>query len=247
MKKIIVSLSVIGIVSVMAIGATVAYFGDTETSTGNTLTAGSIDLKIDFQCEDSHCDWTLRDVNGRVFFDECDIKPGDSEEVTLSWHVYDNNAWGRISLADVIDYENTCSNPESKAGDLTCGDPGEGDGELSDYLKFEIWLDEGATSDWQCPDGNNGPCPEDELEGDNVFNGVEVMLADVTADELLDGVELTEPTGALLELQGSTTYYLGLRWYLPSVTGNIVQTDSLLANIVMEVVQSRNNPNPWND
>ncbi len=30
----------------MAIGATVAYFSDTETSTGNTITAGTLDLEI---------------------------------------------------------------------------------------------------------------------------------------------------------------------------------------------------------
>lgn len=46
-KKIILSLSVIGIVAAIAIGGTVAYFSDTETSTGNILVAGSLDLKVD--------------------------------------------------------------------------------------------------------------------------------------------------------------------------------------------------------
>ena len=47
MKKIIISLSVIGAVAAVAIGASTAFFSDTETSTGNTFTAGAIDLKID--------------------------------------------------------------------------------------------------------------------------------------------------------------------------------------------------------
>ncbi|MFA6254643.1 MAG: TasA family protein [Patescibacteria group bacterium] len=47
MKKIVLSLSVIAVVAALAIGATVAYFSDTEISSGNTFTAGSIDLKVD--------------------------------------------------------------------------------------------------------------------------------------------------------------------------------------------------------
>lgn len=47
MKKILLSLSMIAIVGVLSIGATGAFFSDTETSTGNTFTAGTIDLKID--------------------------------------------------------------------------------------------------------------------------------------------------------------------------------------------------------
>jgi len=46
MKKIIISLSVIGVVAGIAIGGTVAYFSDTETSTGNTFTAGTLNLQL---------------------------------------------------------------------------------------------------------------------------------------------------------------------------------------------------------
>jgi len=47
MKKIITSISIIAIVAVVVVGATVAFYNDTETSTGNIFTAGSIDLKVD--------------------------------------------------------------------------------------------------------------------------------------------------------------------------------------------------------
>ncbi|HQI74694.1 MAG TPA: TasA family protein [Candidatus Pacearchaeota archaeon] len=46
-KKVIVSLAVIGIVAAVAIGATIAYFSDTETSANNIFTAGTIDLTVD--------------------------------------------------------------------------------------------------------------------------------------------------------------------------------------------------------
>lgn len=48
-KKIIMSLSVIAAVGAAVVGGTGAFFSDTETSTGNTFTAGAIDLKVDSQ------------------------------------------------------------------------------------------------------------------------------------------------------------------------------------------------------
>jgi len=45
-KKILISLSVIGIVAAIAVGGTIAYFSDTETSIGNTFTAGTIDISV---------------------------------------------------------------------------------------------------------------------------------------------------------------------------------------------------------
>jgi len=46
MRKIIISLSIIAAVAAIAIGATTAYFSDTETSTGNTFSAGTIDIRV---------------------------------------------------------------------------------------------------------------------------------------------------------------------------------------------------------
>jgi len=47
MKKILISLSIIGVVAAIGIGATIAYLNDVETSTGNILIAGTMDLKVD--------------------------------------------------------------------------------------------------------------------------------------------------------------------------------------------------------
>jgi len=52
MKRILVSLSIIGVVGAIAIGGTIAYFSDVETSTGNTLSAGVLDLLIADNDED---------------------------------------------------------------------------------------------------------------------------------------------------------------------------------------------------
>ncbi len=46
-QKILLSLGMIVFVGALAAGATGAFFSDTETSTGNTFAAGSLDLRID--------------------------------------------------------------------------------------------------------------------------------------------------------------------------------------------------------
>lgn len=237
-KEILLSILVISTTIALASGATYALFSDTETSSGNTFTAGTLDLKIDLQCPGvPGCDFSLRDLNGESFFGRvCDIKPGDWDEVTISWHVYGNKAWARIRLADLVDYENNCTESEGEV-DTTCEDPGLGKGELDDYLIFTLWMDEGEVTGWQCP--GNKPCLADHKEGNNILDGIETVLANKSARELVAGVALP------YELVPSTTYYLGMKWEVPANTGNIIQSDSLASKIVMEVVQSKNNPTPW--
>jgi predicted ribosomally synthesized peptide with SipW-like signal peptide len=47
MRKIIISLSVVAAVAAAVVVGTTAFFSDTETSTGNTFTAGTIDISVD--------------------------------------------------------------------------------------------------------------------------------------------------------------------------------------------------------
>jgi len=57
MKKILISLSIIGAVAAVATGVTIGLFSDTETSAGNIFTAGTMDLKVD------HVRQTYNDVD----------------------------------------------------------------------------------------------------------------------------------------------------------------------------------------
>jgi predicted ribosomally synthesized peptide with SipW-like signal peptide len=235
MKNIIKSLAVIAVTAAMVSGTTYAFFSDTETSEGNTFTAGGLDLKIDLQCDDTVCGFPMRDLpDYPSFFQECDVKPGDEGEVTISWHVLGNKAYGRLNFVDIFDWEYGCNEPEAEI-DKTCGNPGLGEGEFSQHLAFTAWLDQGSVAGWQCPADNNGPCQADLEEGDNILNGVETPLVEdkSVADIMADG-------GILLgELDPDTTYYLGLQWSVPDDVGNILQTDSVTGKIVMEVIQAR--------
>lgn len=70
MKRILMSVLVIGAVSVTAFGATSAYFTDTETSTGNTFTAGTLDL-------------TLNETGGAPI-NLTNMQPGDMSSGTIT-------------------------------------------------------------------------------------------------------------------------------------------------------------------
>jgi len=267
-KKILISLSVIAGVIALVAGGTIAFFSDTETSSGNTFMAGSIDLKIDNECsyngqQVQDCTWLEeKDLEeGDVFFNFTDLKPGDYGEDTISLHVHDNDAWGRIRLANVEDKDNTCTEPE-KEDEPNCEQ--DEDGELDENMEVMIWLDQGYTPGFQGKD-------EDTGEGDNVWQeGHEpVITTTLTADwtyELKNIIAQAYQSGncededdcpGLTEdghLKGSITYYIGVAWCFGkwdedgncdgSDVDNTPQTDSLSGDIIFEVEQYRNNPNP---
>lgn len=118
MKKILASLAMIVLVSSVAVGATRAYFSDTETSTSNTFTAGSLDLKVGDQ----------DDPNLTVILD--DLNPGDTKY--YYWILKNTGSIAgqpSIEFSAMTNFENGCTEPEG-ALDSTCGVPGEGEGEL---------------------------------------------------------------------------------------------------------------------
>ena len=275
MKKIIISLSIIAAAAAIVIGGTIAYFSDTETSTGNTFTAGAIDLMVDSECHFNGmactngtwgdtaitcaCTWPERNLAGEKFFDFADLKPGDSGEVTLSMHVYDNDAWGRLIIDNLIDSDNTCVEPELIPVDPHCiaVGPSATPGELRQNLKFWVWLDDGTTPGFQCPTGQP-KCTADPQEGNNFDDIGEIRLiapgpinAAGETWNLYDGLKAVYDAGRQGpglnsdgHMTGSVTYYFGIGWQLPSNVGNDVQSDTFVGDMTLQVVQYRNNISP---
>ena len=204
--KILLSAAVILASAAVIVGATFAFFADTETSTANTLAAGELDLRVDStahyagmvctQVEESYvwvdedvdegnnprtellgeaCEgtWTETDLSAEnVFFTLTDIKPGDAGENTISLHVYDNDAWGRMVIDTTEDSDVNCTEPESESSDPECSQdpPIVGDGELRENLAFSVFLDQGAIAGFQNIDaeGNAFDPIQDPTEGDNI-------------------------------------------------------------------------------
>lgn len=250
MTKIVKSLAVIAFVAAIAVGATSSYFSDTETSTGNTFTAGAIDMKVDFDGyynqevngQPNAGTWELTDLTTEKFFNFSDLKPGDFGEGTISLHVDNNDAWACMTVTPVKNDDMSSMEPELEAGDIQ-EDPADlWDGELAQALTGMIWAD-------VCDGKVNTQYPR-AYPGDNIYqencdryigsgfapyNGaITLPLADSDYN-VFTGTSRQPLTGLL-------NYYIGISWSLPYTTGNMVQTDSYVSDISFYTEQSKNNP-----
>lgn len=128
-KKILISLSLIAAVAAIAIGVTTALFSDTETSTGNTISAGTLDLMVD-------------QSNGQnvVKFTVINVKPGDSGTGTWTLNnVGSLNGYLDLESIAFTDDDNNCNEPEAAVPDVSCGPTG--GGELSANLNVDLFVD----------------------------------------------------------------------------------------------------------
>lgn len=172
--------------------------------------------------------WDEKDLGeGDRFWFFNDVKPGDRGTNVISLHVYDNDAFACVLTGDVADDENTLIEPEEEADDTTPGNPpGEGEGELAQYLKLFIWED----------------------DNDGVYENSEDTLYGPNAP-------FTEVAMEKLSLTATTTSYLGVAWCFgeQSLDGTTIecdgtsddyndsQTDSVTASLIFDAVQQRNN------
>lgn len=149
-------------VGAVVIGATGAFFSDTETSTGNTFTAGAIDLGIDNESYYNgvlnlgtswELDFDIDSNNGngdvpRQLFNFSDLKPGDYGEDTISIHVNNNESWMCADVTLTSNDDATCNEPENDVEGTSCalGSEPDGDfadGDLAQNIEFLWWADDG--------------------------------------------------------------------------------------------------------
>ena len=268
-KKIALSVGMIVFIGAVAAGATGAFFSDNETSTGNTFTAGAIDLKVDSQSHyngntctqvtagifqwtgsssypvvGTTCDgtWSLTDLGPKnKFFNFGDVKPGDQGEDTISLHIDNNPAWACAYIKTTSNLDNTYTQPEINAGDLSSTT-----GELAQNINFFAWLDNSSATG--------------TIVGDNIWQVGEPILQSPVALSATLGATTTltlADGGTGTALPGGSTSYIGLGWCAGTLSvststatwscngatmGNQAQTDSATADITFHVEQERNNP-----
>lgn len=223
MKKILISLAMIAAVGAIVVGATTAYFSDTETSTGNTFTAGAIDLGIDNEsyyngAVSTSTSWEiaydLDDKNGPshgayLFFNFADLKPGDYGEDTISIRVNNNDSWACSETTVTDDRDNDCTEPENDidAENGECdvnNEPWSGD--LADQIEIMWWADDGDNvyekGEEYIDLGNLGQAPQGQP--------VTVTLADTNNNIW------TNTSGT--PLPGATTKYIAKAWCFGDLT-----------------------------
>jgi len=230
MKKILMSILVIGLVLMLLGAGTFTYFTDIEISRDNFFQAGSLDLKID-------CESYWYDANGTIlgsivfpetdltiqkFFNWSDIKPGDHGEATISLHVIDNDAWLCWHIKNYTRGPGITTGPE----------PTPDNGELAQNMNTKIWVDEGTTPGWQGKGVDPG-------EGDNIWQPNEdIIYEGIMHDFINNSNNWLGPT----HLIGCETYYIGWAWEVPATVGNIIQDDWINFDVEFYVEQYRNNP-----
>ncbi|MDO8430683.1 MAG: TasA family protein [Candidatus Taylorbacteria bacterium] len=261
MRKIILSLLVIvGTTAALAFGGTGAFFGDSETSTGNTFAAGAIDLKIDNHSYyngilNASTTWELKDLTIEKFFDFPDLKPGDTGEDTISLHVNDNDAYLCANIKLTSNSDNTQTEPEALV-DAN----GTSTGELATNVNFMWWADDGDN----VLESNENVISQGHIGALGLQGSTTIALADSQNNIW---------TGQGGPVPGAQTHYIGKAWCFGTIgsaplaqdgvgsssprtpansnggitcngtaLGNETQTDSLTADVTFSAVQSRNNP-----
>ena len=247
MKKILLSVSIIAAVAAVVFGVTTAFFSDTETSTGNTFTAGKLDLTVwsEGHATGSTCTLVKAVDSDGAIFNCTDVKPGDSGESTVHFKLDNNPAWGCVLMSGLTQTEGECTEPEKAAEGGDCGS--NSDGELAKHLQFKVWLDDG--------NGNPGTKCNNQLDqGEFVLtrdlsgNPIYVTLNDLlTRGEANAIMPISTPGAESWMGKGNPIpageHCLGIAWQVPSsATDNEYQGDGVgPATVKFYVEQSRNN------
>lgn len=99
MKKVLLSVATIGIVGAVVAGATGAFYGDVERTTGNTFTAGALELRVD---STSHYNSMICTDMGDAadprfqWMPEVDFKPGPEHYPPMGMECY--GTWTETDL-----------------------------------------------------------------------------------------------------------------------------------------------------
>jgi len=268
-RKTLAGLATIGAAGAGAGLGTSAYFSDEESFTNNSLTAGELDLFVEFEysADQGSASGNLSDpTNGVVQGDAIDegatteigytlgdVKPGDSGEAVYCPRVVDNDAWVWVNVTGLTDYENGLTEPEANdededtsegnAGSLDEAQSGEGEGDLSDAIQVTVNYCE--------PDGDGGYDTIRPMKNPSD----DYTLADLAEESgfLIDGNEDEEESD-----DGETPYpssedsdtqegpCICIEWEIPTDVGNEIQSDSLEYDVTFYAEQSRHNEDPEN-
>jgi predicted ribosomally synthesized peptide with SipW-like signal peptide len=243
--KILLSLSVIAAVAAIAIGGTVAYLTDTETSTGNTFTAATLDLSDGLSTKKFSLD---------------NMKPGDMIQGKYEIKASGIKYWACMKPTITEKPENDVLEMEADAGDKTSDV-----GELQDFISLCVWNDRDGDGIY-IGDGTNPDPSENKDRNLNCFgpgalnqlNNQILTLEDSSSLASFFGpADSQNPTRAL-PLEPDKSYNLGVAYCFGTLSvdstakklicsgagdQNIAQSDGVSGTITFYAVQADNNPN----
>lgn len=244
-RRVLAGLGGIGAAAAGAGLGTSAYFNDTESFDGNTLTAGELDLLVhyDFTVDqgsasgnfDGPMSGTVQgntdaEAGAEISYNLSDVKPGDRGSLKFCFSLVNNPAYLWMNGALTGESENGTTEPESDSPWEKNG------GELATYTRASLYYT-GETSD---SDDLDVLITEGSLLGvlTDLQHGLPLHgngdpTAGVVDRPMFDGgdstQERTDPTCVRLD------------WHVPTWVGNEIQSDSLSFDLSFYAEQARNN------
>src|SRR3989344_5895421 len=242
MRRSLYSLLTLATITAVSFALTSAFFSDTETSTGNTLTAGELDLKIDNTCyynglscrpvlgpDDTplgYSTWSPKagrggDPNGQRC--SCTWEPKDLGQGDYFFNFADLKPGDReedtISLLVQNDAWACMSITKTADDDVSCTEP--------ELLDDPTCTDPNPPGDTNLFDGELGGLLNFVFwadDGDNVYETGEVIFKSGTASGLFDGTTwtLADSVSSIWPTPGplpaETTRYIGKFFCLGALT-----------------------------
>ena len=219
MRKILISAMVIGLVCALIGAGVYAVFSDTETSTGNTFTAGTLNLVPSTSGTGPGGKYTVTEgsdgVNGKVVFEK--LAPGDSG--TITWSLTNTGSVdGLLTLTSAMTFTGESINePEcideggSWDGSCSVSDPS---GDLGAEMK--VWL---------------SVVDPDNPSGRDVYGSSGSYAA-------LSGLKTAIDGETSLDMDSGEEYVYKLSWKIPTTVDNIIQSDKAALDITFALTQS---------
>lgn len=219
----LLSLLLIGVLASGVVGSG-ALFSDTETSHGNTFTAGTLDLKVDGQDDPNIVSVSLADMN-----------PGDDTGY-YRWCLRNAGSlpgkpW--VEFSTMANDDVSSNEPEAVSGDSTlgAGQPGE----LGQYLKPTIGT---SPCGWSAPSRlisqwQTGPAHPWGVPGLNYFSG---YVYNAASDWPVLGPDQTYQFLLRVTLDANLRNWDGTKWV--EVDDNIIQSDRVTFDIVFHLDQA---------
>ena len=211
MKKILISLMAIALVVGLVGAGVFAYFSDTESSTGNTFTAGKLDLTV---------------LGGNPMpFNVGPMQPGDtgSGKVTLTNAGTIGAAELDIGVSTIVNDDVDTAEPENDQGTNT------GNGDLGGQLLMVMWLNVNQNGVFDAGDV--------ELLNDGTVSAYDATnnptLTYVAADTY-SGDSWNEVLAEMA--QGAVDDFV-ISYNLPVTTDNSIMTDKITFDVTFTLEQ----------
>lgn len=265
-RKMLGGLATIGVAGAGAGMGTTAYFSDEEAFDDNQLTAGELDLVVDYWTDANSAAVAGGTVgNGRIDGDVSaqyvlnDVKPGDDGWLVFCPKVVDNPAWLWAGSNGATDFENGQTEPEAAVDDSDGGSlggelDGAGAGELSENIQVTVsWCEVTGDLGGEDPDLDDNVETIRELNNPDDYTLADLLL-ELQTGELVAGLEKNEDgewvetdDGAYPASSDSDTQTgqcICVEWTVPTDVGNVIQSDGLAFDVAFAAEQRRHNPDP---